>query len=125
MLPLYLDHNATTPMDPRVLDVMTPWFLTPSNAGSRTHVYGQRAKDALETARKQIAISNGSACTSSSYSASHVLMAMSSNQDRINDAVRISFEARHACNWIPELMNGVAMLSWSESCESAIVSSRR
>ena len=42
-------------MGPRVLDVMTPWFPTPSNAGSRTHVYGQRAKDAVETARKQFA----------------------------------------------------------------------
>ena len=55
MLPIYLDHNATTPMDPRVLEIMTPWFLTPSNAGSRTHVYGQRAKDVVENARKQIA----------------------------------------------------------------------
>lgn len=53
--PIYLDHNATTPLDPRVLDVMTPWFLTPSNAGSRTHSYGQQAKDAVENARRQIA----------------------------------------------------------------------
>lgn len=53
--PVYLDYNATTPMDPRVLEAMIPWFLTPSNAGSRTHVYGQRAKDAVETARKQVA----------------------------------------------------------------------
>ena len=53
--PVYLDYNATTPLDPRVLDVMTPWFLTPSNAGSRTHSYGQRAKDAVEHARRQIA----------------------------------------------------------------------
>jgi cysteine desulfurase len=53
--PVYLDYNATTPMDPRVLEAMIPWFLTPSNAGSRTHVYGQRAKDAVENARKQVA----------------------------------------------------------------------
>lgn len=53
--PVYLDYNATTPMDPRVLEVMIPWFLTPSNASSRTHVYGQRAKDAVEKARKQVA----------------------------------------------------------------------
>lgn len=53
--PVYLDYNATTPMDPRVLAVMTPWFLTPSNAGSRTHSYGQQAKDAVENARRQIA----------------------------------------------------------------------
>ena len=53
--PVYLDYNATTPLDPRVLDVMLPWFLTPSNAGSRTHTYGQRAKEAVEAARRQIA----------------------------------------------------------------------
>ena len=53
--PVYLDYNATTPLDPRVLAVMTPWFLAPSNAGSRTHSYGQKAKDAVENARRQIA----------------------------------------------------------------------
>jgi cysteine desulfurase len=53
--PIYLDYNATTPMDPRVLDAMIPWFLEPSNAGSRTHVFGQRAKDAVERSRKQVA----------------------------------------------------------------------
>ncbi|MFO1003462.1 MAG: aminotransferase class V-fold PLP-dependent enzyme [Planctomycetaceae bacterium] len=53
--PVYLDYNATTPMDPRVLEAMIPWFLTPSNAGSRTHSYGQAARDAVEKARKQVA----------------------------------------------------------------------
>lgn len=52
---VYLDYNATTPLDPRVLAMMTPWFLAPSNAGSRTHSYGQRAKDAVENSRRQIA----------------------------------------------------------------------
>ncbi len=55
MPPLYLDYNATTTLDPRVFEVMKPWFLEPTNAGSRTHVYGQRAKDAVEIARKQVA----------------------------------------------------------------------
>ncbi len=54
--PLYLDYNATTPLDPRVFEAMKPWFLEePGNAGSRTHVYGQRARDAVEQARKQVA----------------------------------------------------------------------
>ncbi len=53
--PIYLDYNATTPLDPRVLEAMLPWFNSPSNSGSRTHVYGQRAKEAVETARAQIA----------------------------------------------------------------------
>ncbi len=56
MKPLYLDYNATTPLDPRVFEAMTPWFLDePGNAGSRTHEYGKRAKDAVETARSQVA----------------------------------------------------------------------
>lgn len=54
--PIYLDYNATTPLDPRVFEVMKEWYLgPPANAGSRTHVYGQRAKDAVEAARAQVA----------------------------------------------------------------------
>jgi cysteine desulfurase len=54
--PLYLDYNATTPLDPRVFEAMTPYFLEEvGNAGSRTHVYGQRAKEATEKARGQVA----------------------------------------------------------------------
>ena len=53
--PVYLDYNATTPVDPRVLEAMIPWFLNPSNAGSRTHLYGQSAQEAVENARTQIA----------------------------------------------------------------------
>jgi cysteine desulfurase len=54
--PLYLDYCATTPLDPRVFEAMTPYFLEEfGNAGSRTHVYGQRAKDAVEKARQQVA----------------------------------------------------------------------
>src|SRR5262249_5778595 len=54
--PLYLDYNATAPLDPRVFEAIRPWVLeAPANAGSRTHVYGQRAKDATERARRQVA----------------------------------------------------------------------
>jgi cysteine desulfurase len=54
--PVYLDYNATTPLDPRVFEAMRPWFLEePGNAGSRTHIFGQRAKDAVEKARSQVA----------------------------------------------------------------------
>ena len=56
MRPLYLDYNATTPLDPRVFEAMTPYFLEEfGNAGSRTHVYGQRAREAVERARSQVA----------------------------------------------------------------------
>jgi cysteine desulfurase len=54
--PVYLDYNATTPLDPRVFEAMRPYFLEEvGNAGSRTHLYGQRAKDAAEAARSQVA----------------------------------------------------------------------
>lgn len=56
MAPIYLDYNATTPLDPRVFEAMLPWFQgDPSNAGSRTHVFGQRAKQAVDQAREQVA----------------------------------------------------------------------
>jgi len=54
--PLYLDYNSTAPVDPRVFEAMTPFFLEEvGNAGSRTHLFGQRARDAAEAARGQVA----------------------------------------------------------------------
>jgi cysteine desulfurase len=54
--PIYLDYNATTALDPRVFEAMKEWYLgPPANSGSRTHLYGQRAKDAVEHARVQVA----------------------------------------------------------------------
>ena len=54
--PVYLDCNATTPLDPTVKQVLTHWFNTEvGNAGSRTHDYGQRAKNGVQQARAQVA----------------------------------------------------------------------
>ncbi len=53
---LYLDYNSTAPLDERVFDAMRPFFLEDfGNAGSRTHSYGQRAKEAAERAREDVA----------------------------------------------------------------------
>ncbi|MBA4304657.1 MAG: IscS subfamily cysteine desulfurase [Sphingobacteriaceae bacterium] len=52
---LYLDYNATTPVDPAVLEAMLPWFSADfGNAGSRTHAWGWRAEQAVKQAREQL-----------------------------------------------------------------------
>ena len=58
--PIYLDHHATTPLDPRVLEAMMPWLTEDfGNAASKTHVYGWRAEAAVEEARERIATAIG------------------------------------------------------------------
>lgn len=55
-LPIYLDHHATTPCDPRVVDAMLPFFSEQfGNAASLTHEFGRRAANAVEDARIAIA----------------------------------------------------------------------
>jgi len=53
--PIYLDYNATTPIDPAVVDAMLPYLRTHFGNPSSLHEYGARAHEAVEHARSEVA----------------------------------------------------------------------
>ena len=55
-IPIYMDYHATTPLDPRVLEAMLPYFREDfGNAASKSHSFGWRAEEAVEAGRAQVA----------------------------------------------------------------------
>ena len=62
-LPVYLDYNATTPVAPPVADAMEPYLRAHFGNPSSSHIYGQRARSAVERARDQVATALGAEIT--------------------------------------------------------------
>jgi cysteine desulfurase len=88
MMPdVYLDHNATTPLDPRVLQEMLPWLGERWGNPSSIHRRGQAARNAVEEARERVAALIGArppevVFTASGTEANNTVMAMVVEQDR-------------------------------------------
>lgn len=61
--PVYLDHNATTPLDPAVLEAMLPWLKDQFGNASSRHEYGRAARRAIDEARQQVAAAVGAHAT--------------------------------------------------------------
>src|SRR5215470_6620959 len=53
---VYLDHNATTPIEPAVLDAMLPYLTTDYGNAASIHTFGQNARKAVEEARESVAV---------------------------------------------------------------------
>jgi cysteine desulfurase len=86
MNPIYLDYNATTPIDPAVLEVMLPYFQSAFGNPSSTHVFGRAAHDAVERARRKVAELLGAA--------SDEIVFTSGGTEASNQAIKGVFFAR-------------------------------
>ena len=92
MKPLYLDYHATTPVDPRVLTAMLPYFSEQfGNAHSRQHAWGWEARDAVDTARARVAALINASASEITFTSG----ASESNNLALKGVVAAALEGRH------------------------------
>src|SRR5207244_12879284 len=87
--PIYLDYNATTPVDPIVVEAMLPYLSTHFGNPSSTHRYGYVTRQAIDTARKQVAQLLG--CTAGET----IFTGCGSESDNL--AIRVGALAKRRC----------------------------
>ena len=107
----YLDHNATTPVDPRVLEAMQPYFGGQFGNPSSRHRYGRLARSALDTAREQVAALVGAHPGQLLFTSGGT----ESNHLALRGALQASTPAALACSAIehPSLQQAAAVLQRS------------
>ena len=129
-LPIYLDNNATTPVDPRVLEAMIPYFTQHfGNAASRNHPFGWQAEDAVDTAREQIAALIGasekeiiftSGATESNNLAIKGVFEM--YRDKGNHIITVNTEHKAVLDTCKHLEKLGAEITYLETAEDGLVS---
>jgi len=124
-LPIYLDYAATTPVDPRVLEAMLPYFTEHfGNAASTTHIHGEIAKKAVDIGRKQVADlinSNPEEIIFTSGSTESINMALKglfwSNAGKKRHIITVKTEHKavlDTCEWLEEIGVEVTYLGVDE-----------
>lgn len=89
--PIYLDHNATTPLLPELVEAMLPFIKEHFGNPSSDHVFGRRAREAVETARAQIASLMGAEHPEIVFTSGGTA-ANTLNDEKALGAVRLSLE---------------------------------
>ena len=113
---IYLDHHATTPVDPSVMQEMLPWFTeNPGNPHSRHHEFGWRAEAAVSLARKQIAdligaddddvVFTSGATESNNWVIKGIVPALSADRRRI-----LTLTTEHPC--VMQSVAALAHMGW-------------
>ncbi len=117
--PIYLDHNATTPLLPEVVDAMLPFLVTHFGNPSSGHVYGVRAREAVARAREQVAALLGceadeilftSGGTEANNLAIRGVVEAASGRRRVVTSVIEHPATARPCTWLERHGNAVARL---------------
>ncbi|MCS7169259.1 MAG: aminotransferase class V-fold PLP-dependent enzyme, partial [Candidatus Kapabacteria bacterium] len=98
---VYLDHSATTPVDPEVVEAMLPWFREHFGNASSVHAWGRRARVAVEEAREEIASLIGAhpaelVFTSGGTEANNAILKSCCVESRLTDTVVYSAVEHHS-----------------------------